>query len=253
MAKCPNGHDVPDRQHYCGDCGAAMVMMCPDGHENPAANRFCFDCGSPIGEAALRAEPLPPTLTGLAPTSSVHEGASPEPMMKEVAAAEVADSLDSVRSVDEGDPRAGARPTTGGDSTDGVDAEKRINSTLKQWAESPYLVVGALAASLLAIILVALITSGKETSTPSRTEEERLRIRAEIAALREDNLLLVCGLSEDNGYLSKTGERGYYGYEGDFPNADIYTFDPIDPGSPTLTLAATFEASGTVAFANCGY
>lgn len=49
MTTCPEGHPVPDGQHFCGDCGTRVVVSCPHGHENPYDNQFCFDCGEPFG------------------------------------------------------------------------------------------------------------------------------------------------------------------------------------------------------------
>lgn len=137
MAKCRNGHDVPDGQHYCGDCGVAVMVVCPDGHENPADNGFCFDCGSPIGEAGLGTDadrltssatasvsPSPPTRSDPAPEPVVDEGVLPGLVNEEAVAEEVTVIPEAADSGDEDDPPRRARQALGGErstctSTDG--------------------------------------------------------------------------------------------------------------------------------------
>lgn len=48
---CANGHENPDGQYFCGDCGAALepgLLVCLSGHANPDDRRFCGDCGAPL-------------------------------------------------------------------------------------------------------------------------------------------------------------------------------------------------------------
>jgi hypothetical protein len=45
---CPNGHQNPPHQHFCGECGALLPMSCPNGHQNPPHQHFCSECGTPL-------------------------------------------------------------------------------------------------------------------------------------------------------------------------------------------------------------
>ncbi|WP_431233271.1 DUF2510 domain-containing protein [Mycolicibacterium psychrotolerans] len=48
---CANGHDNPDGQYFCGECGdllEAGAVICLAGHANPDTRRFCGDCGAPL-------------------------------------------------------------------------------------------------------------------------------------------------------------------------------------------------------------
>lgn len=49
---CPNGHENPAYQHFCGECGAALPVTCPNGHRNPPDQRFCGDCGAALRGSA---------------------------------------------------------------------------------------------------------------------------------------------------------------------------------------------------------
>lgn len=51
MRTCPNGHDLPDDDHFCGECGALTVRnaeLCAQGHVNSERHKFCGDCGAPL-------------------------------------------------------------------------------------------------------------------------------------------------------------------------------------------------------------
>ncbi|WP_310773637.1 zinc ribbon domain-containing protein [Mycobacterium sp. Z3061] len=45
---CPNGHQNPSHQHFCGECGAPLPVVCPNGHLNPASQNFCGECGAAL-------------------------------------------------------------------------------------------------------------------------------------------------------------------------------------------------------------
>jgi hypothetical protein len=48
---CANGHESPDDQDFCGECGIPTVpgmVLCAHGHINPGHHKFCGDCGAPI-------------------------------------------------------------------------------------------------------------------------------------------------------------------------------------------------------------
>ena len=62
---CPNGHHNPEHQHFCGECGAALLVTCRNGHRNPPHQHFCGECGARLGVAhETRQEPAPgPDLT----------------------------------------------------------------------------------------------------------------------------------------------------------------------------------------------
>jgi Protein of unknown function (DUF2510) len=48
---CANGHDNPDGQYFCGECGDLLepgLVICLSGHANPVDRRFCGDCGAPL-------------------------------------------------------------------------------------------------------------------------------------------------------------------------------------------------------------
>jgi class 3 adenylate cyclase len=51
---CPNGHENPPGQKFCGECGLALTLLCVNGHENAPGQRFCGECG-----VALVAAPAP--------------------------------------------------------------------------------------------------------------------------------------------------------------------------------------------------
>jgi hypothetical protein len=57
---CPNGHQNPAHQHFCGECGAALAVICPNGHQNPPHQHFCGECGTQLRqEQETRQEPQP--------------------------------------------------------------------------------------------------------------------------------------------------------------------------------------------------
>jgi len=48
---CTNGHENPDGQYFCGECGDVLepgLLVCLSGHANPHDRRFCGDCGAPL-------------------------------------------------------------------------------------------------------------------------------------------------------------------------------------------------------------
>jgi hypothetical protein len=55
MTTCLNGHNNPDGQRFCGECGAeverASEPACPNGHQNTDGQRFCGECGAQIERA----------------------------------------------------------------------------------------------------------------------------------------------------------------------------------------------------------
>ncbi|PWU18133.1 MAG: hypothetical protein C5B48_15120 [Candidatus Rokuibacteriota bacterium] len=50
---CPScGAENPAGKRFCGDCGAALVLVCPScGSPSPPGKRFCGDCGATIDDA----------------------------------------------------------------------------------------------------------------------------------------------------------------------------------------------------------
>ena len=51
MVTCPNGHENLENEHFCGECGVAIVpqvVICACGHTNPADHHFCGECGVAI-------------------------------------------------------------------------------------------------------------------------------------------------------------------------------------------------------------
>ena len=61
-SRCPNGHDIPDGNAYCGTCGLAAATppvidaVCANDHVLPDGNTYCGICGS--GAKPIQA-PLP--------------------------------------------------------------------------------------------------------------------------------------------------------------------------------------------------
>ena len=56
--RCPQGHDNPIGQPFCGGCGASLAGVCPDGHTNPSGQHFCGQCGLPLSASlGLRQSP----------------------------------------------------------------------------------------------------------------------------------------------------------------------------------------------------
>lgn len=47
--RCPQGHENPAGQHFCGSCGTSLDGLCPNGHSNPTGQSFCGQCGAPLG------------------------------------------------------------------------------------------------------------------------------------------------------------------------------------------------------------
>ncbi|WP_319431202.1 DUF2510 domain-containing protein [Mycobacterium sp. RTGN5] len=48
---CANGHQNPDGQYFCGECGDLLepgAVICLAGHANPDDRRFCGECGAPL-------------------------------------------------------------------------------------------------------------------------------------------------------------------------------------------------------------
>jgi len=48
---CVNGHENPDGQYFCGQCGDQLeptVVICAAGHANADDQRFCGECGAPL-------------------------------------------------------------------------------------------------------------------------------------------------------------------------------------------------------------
>ena len=62
MTTCGNGHENPENQTFCGDCGyplAPIAGICALGHVSPEERPFCRDCGGPIGAPeGVRTGPL---------------------------------------------------------------------------------------------------------------------------------------------------------------------------------------------------
>jgi hypothetical protein len=51
LVTCTNGHENPDGQYFCGECGDALepgLRVCLFGHANPVDLRFCGACGAPL-------------------------------------------------------------------------------------------------------------------------------------------------------------------------------------------------------------
>ncbi len=46
LAICRNGHQNPEYQHFCGECGDSLTVVCPKGHRNPSCQPFCGECGA---------------------------------------------------------------------------------------------------------------------------------------------------------------------------------------------------------------
>jgi hypothetical protein len=53
---CRNGHQNPEHQHFCGECGAALPVLCPKGHQNAPQQHFCGECGAAVGESGVTDE-----------------------------------------------------------------------------------------------------------------------------------------------------------------------------------------------------
>jgi hypothetical protein len=51
-AQCPDGHQNPAGQKFCGQCGSALAGLCPNGHRNAEGQKFCGQCGSRIDATA---------------------------------------------------------------------------------------------------------------------------------------------------------------------------------------------------------
>jgi hypothetical protein len=50
MQTCANGHQNPENQPFCGECGSSTltsVAICPTGHTVPLRQKFCGQCGAP--------------------------------------------------------------------------------------------------------------------------------------------------------------------------------------------------------------
>ena len=50
MLTCANGHQNPENQPFCGECGSSTqtsVAICPNGHTVPLRQKFCGQCGAP--------------------------------------------------------------------------------------------------------------------------------------------------------------------------------------------------------------
>lgn len=74
---CPNGHSNPERQHFCGECGAALPVSCPNGHRNPPHHHFCGKCGAALGESS-RTPDTPRSMSARDPEIAASETAPPE-------------------------------------------------------------------------------------------------------------------------------------------------------------------------------
>ncbi len=57
-ATCQNGHQNPEHQHLCGECGVPLTADGPSGQQNAAHQHFCGECGPARGESP-RAENTP--------------------------------------------------------------------------------------------------------------------------------------------------------------------------------------------------
>jgi hypothetical protein len=57
MVTCCNGHQNPEHQHFCGECGYPLPVMCPKGHQNPPRQHFCGECGAALGESVQKHQP----------------------------------------------------------------------------------------------------------------------------------------------------------------------------------------------------
>lgn len=57
MPRCPNRHEVPDTQAYCGVCGTEVLLTCPNGHQVGASNDFCVECGAALQRQRATSEP----------------------------------------------------------------------------------------------------------------------------------------------------------------------------------------------------
>jgi class 3 adenylate cyclase/tetratricopeptide (TPR) repeat protein len=56
---CPNGHENPPGQKFCGECGLSLTLICVNGHENAPGQKFCGECGVALGSETQRASIAP--------------------------------------------------------------------------------------------------------------------------------------------------------------------------------------------------
>jgi hypothetical protein len=57
--RCANGHDNPDGQSFCGECGTTLqraVLKCANGHDNIPGQRYCGECGASLTQAPAGGE-----------------------------------------------------------------------------------------------------------------------------------------------------------------------------------------------------
>lgn len=50
METCANGHETPEDQAFCGECGSSTqpsLAICPNGHPVPLQQKYCGQCGAP--------------------------------------------------------------------------------------------------------------------------------------------------------------------------------------------------------------
>ena len=117
----------------------------------------------------------------------------------------------------------------------------------------PVMIAFACVGAVVLVVLIVISTSGDDEGSDAEraVREQRDRVAEDVRRTREQNVLIVCGLSEDDGILREAGYRGYSGPEGDFPNATNFDFDPYDPSDPVRHIAVTFDVE-LVAFSSCG-
>jgi class 3 adenylate cyclase/predicted ATPase len=63
------GHENPEGQKFCGECGSPLVAACPScGTANPPGQKFCGECGAPLatGESAAPTATTKPVERGRA-------------------------------------------------------------------------------------------------------------------------------------------------------------------------------------------
>ena len=68
---CPTcGHQNPEGQKFCGECGTPLQAACPTcGHVNPPGQKFCGDCGTALGATMPATVPTPRAASTDAPAS----------------------------------------------------------------------------------------------------------------------------------------------------------------------------------------
>jgi hypothetical protein len=81
--RCANGHDNPDGQSFCGECGSTLqqaVVKCANGHENAPGQRYCGECGAPLTQPSTAGVPEgSPIPTDESPAGSLPVRSDTEP------------------------------------------------------------------------------------------------------------------------------------------------------------------------------